>query len=76
VADLSRTLSLFQHPAKGSGKSNFLDALRFLIHSMHAPLEQVIDARSGPQSTTRNVYTAGELLRSNQLTPDGNARHA
>jgi predicted ATPase len=31
----------------GAGKSNFLDGLRFLVHSMHAPLEQVLDARYG-----------------------------
>src|SRR5581483_12231646 len=37
----------------GSGKSNFLDALRFVVHSMHAPLEQVIDARSGLKSILR-----------------------
>lgn len=39
----------------GSGKSNFLDALRFLVHSMHAPLEQVIDARSGIRSILRKL---------------------
>lgn len=31
----------------GSGKSNFLDALRFLVHSMHTPLDQALDARQG-----------------------------
>ena len=36
----------------GSGKSNFLDALRFLAHGMHAPLEQVVEARSGIRSVT------------------------
>jgi Predicted ATPase len=39
----------------GSGKSNFLDALRFVVHSMHAPLEQVIDARSGLKSILRKL---------------------
>lgn len=39
----------------GSGKSNFLDALRFLVHSMHAPLEQVLAARSGLRSVLRKL---------------------
>jgi predicted ATPase len=37
----------------GSGKSNFLDSLRFVTHCMHAPLEQVIEARSGIHSILR-----------------------
>ncbi len=37
----------------GSGKSNFLDALRFLADNMHAPLDQVIEARSGMRSILR-----------------------
>src|ERR1700688_3800366 len=39
----------------GSGKSNFLDALRFLAHGMHAPLEQVVEARSGIRSILRKL---------------------
>ena len=39
----------------GSGKSNFLDALRFVVHSMHAPLEQVVAARSGMHSVLRKL---------------------
>lgn len=39
----------------GSGKSNFLDGLRFLVHSMHAPLEQVLEARSGVRSILRKM---------------------
>ena len=31
----------------GAGNSNFLDALRFLVHSMHAPLDQALDVRQG-----------------------------
>jgi predicted ATPase len=31
----------------GAGKSNFLDSLRFLVDSMHAPLEEVLEVRSG-----------------------------
>ncbi|MEO8659098.1 MAG: AAA family ATPase [Bryobacteraceae bacterium] len=37
----------------GSGKSNFLDSLRFITHCMHAPLEQVVEARSGIHSILR-----------------------
>lgn len=48
------TLTLLVGP-NGSGKSNFLDALRFLVHSMHAPLEQVVDARSGLKSILRKL---------------------
>jgi predicted ATPase len=39
----------------GSGKSNFLDSLRFVVHSMHAPLEQVLEARSGIKSVLRKL---------------------
>ncbi|MBL8213539.1 MAG: AAA family ATPase [Bryobacterales bacterium] len=39
----------------GSGKSNFLDALRFIVHSMHAPTEQVVEARSGMRSILRKL---------------------
>lgn len=39
----------------GAGKSNFLDTLRFLVHSMHAPLEQVIEARYGIRSLLRKL---------------------
>ena len=39
----------------GAGKSNFLDTLRFLVHSMHAPLEQVIEARYGMRSILRKL---------------------
>jgi predicted ATPase len=39
----------------GAGKSNFLDGLRFLVHSMHAPLEQVLDARYGIGSILRKL---------------------
>jgi predicted ATPase len=39
----------------GSGKSNFLDALRFVVHSMHAPLEQVVERRSGIRSILRKL---------------------
>lgn len=39
----------------GSGKSNFLDALRFVVHSMHAPLEQVVETRSGMRSILRKL---------------------
>jgi predicted ATPase len=39
----------------GAGKSNFLDTLRFLEHSMHAPLEQVIEARYGMRSLLRKL---------------------
>ena len=39
----------------GAGKSNFLDTLRFLVHSMHAPLEQVIEARFGMRSLLRKL---------------------
>ncbi len=39
----------------GSGKSNFLDALRFVVHSLHAPLEQVVKRRSGIQSILRKL---------------------
>jgi len=39
----------------GAGKSNFLDSLRFLVHSMHAPLEQVLEARSGIKGILRKL---------------------
>ena len=39
----------------GAGKSNFLDSLRFLVHSMHAPLEQVLEPRSGIKSVLRKL---------------------
>lgn len=39
----------------GSGKSNFLDGLRFLADSMHAPIEQVIEARGGIRSILRKL---------------------
>lgn len=39
----------------GAGKSNFLDSLRFLVHSMHAPLEQVLEVRSGIKSVLRKL---------------------
>jgi predicted ATPase len=39
----------------GAGKSNFLDSLRFLVHSMHAPLEQVLEVRSGMKSVLRKL---------------------
>jgi predicted ATPase len=44
----------------GAGKSNFLDALRFVVHSMHAPLDQVIEARSGIRSILRKVAGGGQ----------------
>lgn len=47
----------------GSGKSNFLDALRFLVNSMHAPIEQVIDARYGLKSVLRKLPN-GEMAAS------------
>jgi predicted ATPase len=46
----------------GSGKSNFLDALRFLVHSMYAPLEQVVEPRSGIRSILRKL-PEGKLAR-------------
>jgi predicted ATPase len=39
----------------GAGKSNFLDSLRFLVHSMHAPLEQALEVRSGIKSVLRKL---------------------
>jgi predicted ATPase len=39
----------------GAGKSNFLDSLRFLVHSMHAPLEQVLEVRSGIGTVLRKA---------------------
>jgi predicted ATPase len=39
----------------GAGKSNFLDSSRFLVHSMHAPLEQALEARSGIKSVLRKL---------------------
>ena len=39
----------------GSGKSNFLDSLRFLADSMHAPLEQVLEARFGIGALVRKM---------------------
>jgi len=39
----------------GAGKSNFLDSLRFLVHSIHAPLEQVVEARSGMRGILRKL---------------------
>jgi hypothetical protein len=39
----------------GAGKSNFLDTLRFLVHSMHAPLEQVVEARYGIRSLLQKL---------------------
>jgi predicted ATPase len=39
----------------GAGKSNFLDSLRFLVHSMHAPIEQVLEVRSGIKSVLRKL---------------------
>lgn len=46
----------------GAGKSNFLDALRFVADSMHAPLEQVVSARTGMRSILRKL--AGGRLAS------------
>src|SRR5690606_28377334 len=34
---------------------NFLDSLRFLVHSMHAPLEQVLEVRSGINGVLRKL---------------------
>jgi predicted ATPase len=39
----------------GSGKSNFLDSLRFIADSMHAPLEQVLEARLGIKTLFRGM---------------------
>jgi predicted ATPase len=39
----------------GAGKSNFLDSLRFLVHSMHSPIEQVLEVRSGIKSVLRKL---------------------
>jgi predicted ATPase len=39
----------------GAGKSNFLDSLRFLVHSMHAPIEEVLEVRSGMKSVLRKL---------------------
>lgn len=47
----------------GSGKSNFLDALRFLAESMYAPLDHVLQARSGIRSILRKL-PKGELAES------------
>jgi predicted ATPase len=43
----------------GAGKSNFLDSLRFLVRTMHAPIEQVIEARSGMKSVLRKLPKGG-----------------
>ena len=39
----------------GAGKSNFLDSLRFLAYSMYAPLEEVLNARSGIRGVLRKL---------------------
>lgn len=39
----------------GAGKSNFLDTLRFLVDSMHAPIEQVVEARYGMRSLLQKL---------------------
>ena len=49
-----QSLTLLVGP-NGAGKSNFLDSLRFLVHSMHAPLEQVLEVRSGIKSLLRKL---------------------
>jgi predicted ATPase len=53
----------------GSGKSNFLDAIRFLVYSMHAPVEQVIDVRSGLKSILRKL-PEGKIASSFQIAVD------
>jgi predicted ATPase len=49
-----QSLTLLVGP-NGAGKSNFLDSLRFLADSMHGPLEQALEARSGVKGTLRKL---------------------
>lgn len=43
----------------GAGKSNFLDSLRFLLHTMHNPLEQALLVHSGMRAFSVNCPRVG-----------------
>jgi len=54
----------------GAGKSNFLDALRFVVHSLHAPFDQVVEARASGISALLRKMPGGQTASNFQIRLD------